>query len=309
MALNLKKIVRDKIHEIGVEEAAKLYNVSSGTVSNWATGKTSPSIDAVEATLESLPVVENTAPEKLTMWEGRKVAILQPVYRSFNPDTHFTLFANYVKYGPEKIALIPPLKRTTIWEARSILIDKAMKTDAQTFIMVDDDMILPFGEALYFNQHYKAKLPPASAGVNAISRIMSHGSDKGIVGCLYFGRHAKGKAQCAHGFESAHGNAELRNHSRQGLVKTGWVGTGFIKIERWVIDKMKAEIDAGKFPDCKPLDASRHYGYFTPLRVGVGEDVSFGRRAEDIGIASYVDATLECLHVGETNFYSGNTSD
>jgi hypothetical protein len=308
MSLNLKKCVLDKIALLGTVEAARFYGVSVGTISNWATGKTSPPISAVEATVDNIPSIEEKS-EPLTMWAGRKVAILQPAYRTMNPDTHFTMFACYAKYGVERIALLPPEKRTVIHEARNILIHKAMKTDAETFIMNDDDMIVPFGEAAYFNYKYGVNLPASSAGLNAISRIMSHGKEHGIIGALYFGRHAKGKAQCSGGFENQSLNAELRLHSRRGLMRQGWVGTGFIKIERWVIEKMKAEIDAGKFPECKPINLDAPYGYFSPLRVGVGEDVSFGRRCESIGIASYLDCDLECLHAGERNYCSSTTSD
>lgn len=309
MALNLAQAVRDNIERLGVKEAAKFYGVSAGTVSNWFTGKTSPSIAAVELTLEDIIPSSDKEDDNLSIWEGRKVAVLQPVYRTFNAETHFTLFANYAKYGPEKIALLPPQKGTLIHEARSILIHKAMKTDAETFIMPDDDMIIPFGEAAYFNARYGCNLPKSSAGLVGISRLMAHGKDKGIVGALYFGRHSKGKAQCALGFESPIENGNLRAHTRHGLAQTNWVGTGFIKIERWVIEKMKAEIDAGKWPECVPSRPDSHYGYFAPIKVGVGEDVSFGRRAAQIGIASYVDCDLECLHNGERNYGSHNTAD
>ncbi len=243
------------------------------------------------------------------MWEGRKVAMLLPVYRTFNADTHFTLFANYIKYGPEKIAMLTPQKRTVIHEARSMLIHRAMKTDAETFIMCDDDMILPFGHAEYFNQTFGAGLPPEQAGHNSISRIMSHGRDFGIIGALYFGRHERGKAQCSLGFEDNEKNLSLRRLEHKGLIKSGWVGTGWIKIERWVIEKLKAEIDNGKWPECMPIQDGGHYGYFSPIRVGVGEDVSFGRRAESIGIDSYVDAGLVALHNGECNWGPRNIHD
>jgi hypothetical protein len=311
MAINLAEAVRSKIKELGVAEASRFYGVSTGTISNWLNKNTSPSIAAVEATLDALPVKEEAVHEaepNLTMWEGRKVAILLPVYREFHADTHFTLFANYIKYGPSKIALLPPQKRTVIHEGRNHLIHRAMKTDAESFIMCDSDMVLPFGEGGFFNQNWGAKIPLRCGNHNSISRIMAHGKEAGIVGALYFGRHRKGSAQCSIGFEQPEKNAMLRRHEQHGLIRTGWVGTGFIKIERWVIEKLKSEIDSGKFPDALPITPDRPYGYFSPIRVGVGEDVSFGRRAEEVGIASYVDADLECLHMGDEAFGSHNTA-
>lgn len=303
----LKQLVVSRIHEIGVKEASKFFGVSVGTVSNWASGKTSPSVEAVELVIgESAPVIAPA--EEKTMWEGRKVAMLLPVYRTFNPDTHFTLFANYAGYGPEKIAMPKPIKGTCIWEARNRMIDKAMKLEGvKKFIMSDDDMILPHGHVQSFNDFYGAKVSAQSAGFNAISRITSHGEDKGIIGALYFGRHEHGKAQCHLGFSDESANEKLRRLEYSGLVPMLWVGTGFIKIERWVIEKMKAAIDGGKWPECKPWAKDGWYGYFNPIAVGVGEDLSFCRRANEIGIQTYLDASLICLHNGEVNYGPKNT--
>jgi len=308
----LRKLVTDKIEEIGVVAAAEYFHVSVGTVSNWATNKTNPSLSAVELVMADMPKpMPQVAPEPevLTMWEGRKVAILSPVYRTMNPATHWTLMANYARYGPEKIALIPPITGTVIHEARNRCIDKAMKTDAEDFIMPDDDMIFPFGESAYFNAKWAGTAKkPIPAAYNSISKIMSHPKGIGIVGALYFGRHPKGRAQCESGMRSAAASDAYRNGEHKGLVKEGWVGTGFIRIERWVIEKMKAHVDAGNWPEIKPVIDTNWYGYFNPLRVGVGEDVSFGRRASELGIQSYVDASLVALHAGEAYYGPHNTS-
>lgn len=303
--MDLKKRVREKIAELGVAESAKFFGVSVGTASNWSTGKTSPSIEAAELLIGDLQ--EAQQPDELTHWMGREVFIGIPAYRSINPETHYTLFANYAKYGPEKIAM-QMIKRTTIHEGRNILIDKFMQTDAKRIIMVDDDMVIPFGNAAYINSNHQANLPVEIAGRVGLSRLLSHGSEKGVVGGLYFGRHRAGKAQCSGGFESDAENAKFHRHEYEGAVAQRWVGTGWIKIERWVIEKMRAHIDAGNWPELKPENDTRWYGYFTPLKVGVGEDVSFGVRCGKIGIQSYVDAGLECLHIGDRSYCSTNTS-
>jgi hypothetical protein len=246
--------------------------------------------------------------EALTMWDGRKVMMLLPVYRSFCADTHYSLFSNYAKYGAEKIGM-EIIKRTVIHEARNILIDKFMKSGAETAIMCDDDMILPVGNPIYLNGNHNANIPPRSAGFNAISRIMSHGREKGIVGALYFGRHELGQAQCELGFGRTREreNEKLRAFGYTDLVPTGWVGTGFIKIERWVVDKLKEEINKGTWPECKPHHDGSWYGVFSPLGAGIGEDVSFCTRAKKLGIQTYLDSSLICLHQGERNYGPRNT--
>lgn len=303
--MDLRALVKNKIEELGVKKASKFFGVSSGTVSNWANGKTPPSLDSVERCLAELGASIEIKTD-IIEWEGKKVMMLLPVYRTFNADTHFTLFANYAKYGPDKIGM-EVVKRTVIHEARNILVNKWYKSGIPTCIMVDDDMILPCGNPALFNGRYGANVGDKSASFNAISRILSHGVDKGIVGALYFGRHDDGVAQCSAGFESERGDADLKSLTNTGLKPMNWVATGFMKIERWVVDKMKDAVDSGKWPECKPSRDDLWYGYFNPLRVGVGEDVSFCRRAADIGITSYLDTELILLHNGERNFGPKNT--
>lgn len=311
--MNLEQKVRDFIEETGVAESAKVFDVSQGTISNWRNGKP-PSIRALEIVLsytgDKLDVpIATPEQEPLTQWEGRELAILLPTYRTQNPDTHFTLFANYAQYGPQKIAMPKPVKGTCIWEARNKLINKGFGIESvKKVIMCDDDMILPFGMADNFNYHYGTKIPAKAAAMNAISRLMSHPSERGIVGALYFGRHRRGKAQCQIGFNTPSQSEDLRKGKLTGLIPMDWVGTGFIRIERWVIEEMDKAIAGGKFPECKPTKEGLPNGYFAPLRVGVGEDLSFCLRAKDIGIQTYLDADLVCLHAGE-EFFGTDTRD
>ncbi len=252
--MDLAQKVIDRINLLGQADAAAFFGVSPPTISNWLT-KRNPPLSAAQKVISDSPEPAQTEPEPLTMWEGRKVAMLLPAYKTINPDTHFTLFANYVKYGPDKIAMPRPVKGTCIWEARNIMVNKAHKTmpEVQSFIMSDDDMIHPFGYADNFNQMYGSKLPANLAGAVAISRLMSHGSAAGIVGCTYFGRHGKGRPQNQLGFKDSKEGDKFRQYKYTGLVPMEWVGTGLIRIERWVIDKLKAEIDGGRWPECRGL--------------------------------------------------------
>jgi transcriptional regulator with XRE-family HTH domain len=307
-----RKVVTDKIAELGVKEASKFFGVSLGTISNWATGKTSPSIDALqlaapEEVEQEAAQEEHGDPDALFQWQGRKAMLLLPVYRTFNPDTHFTLFANYAKYGPEKVGMIMQ-KRTVIHEARNILADKYLKTDAPKAIFCDDDMILPSGQPALFNGRYGAKVSNEKASVVALSRLMSHGDDKPIVGSLYFGRNEDGMAQCHKGKNEPGANTKFRNGTYKGLVADNWVGTGFMRINREVFLAMKQAIDDGKWgDDLKPRGNNGIYGFFTPLKVKVGEDVSFCLRAKELGFQSYIDTGLVCLHAGEELWGPSNT--
>jgi hypothetical protein len=251
--------------------------------------------------------------ESLAMWEGRKVMVLLPCYKSMNPNTHLSLFANYAKYGPDKMGVdIQDL--TLVHLARNVLTHRAYNnTKAETFVFCDDDMILPVGNENFFNGVHKAGVPAHMANRVAFSRIMSHGQDKGIVGALYFGRHSAGRAQCASGFYNEIENKNFHKFKYDGLVPQKWVAPGFMKVERWVFENMKSAIDGGRWPNCKPLIPGSKgygaaYGYFEHLQTAVGEDASFGVRAGEIGVQSYVDAGLVCLHTGGMEFGPSNTT-
>jgi transcriptional regulator with XRE-family HTH domain len=317
--LELRKKVVSKIEELGVKESARFFGVSAGTISNWSTGKTDPSLSALELVLAldgeddwaradakaRIPREQEAEPE-LFQWEGKDAIILLPVYRTFNADTHFTLFANYAKYGPEKLGMIMQ-KRTLIHESRNILVHKALKTDARWFLMCDDDMILPCGNAALYNEHYGAGVSQESASFNAISRLMSHPEDKRIVGALYFGRTSRGKAQCCSAFADDSECEKIRLGKYKGLKPEDWVACGFMRIHRNVFEEMAKAIDGGMWPELAPVGKDGWYGFFNPMRVRMGEDVSFGRRAKELGIQSYLDASLILLHNGETNFGPRNT--
>lgn len=306
----LRKAVLDKIAELGVVEASKFFGVSAGTISNWKNGRVDPTLRAVEMVYNNhtTPSPASQDPE-LVQWNGKEVVMLLPVYRSFNAYTHYTLFANYAKYGPDKIGMIIEV-RTLIHEARNILVDKALKLNPRPkyVIFVDDDTILPCGNPVLFNQRYGANVSTESASFNAISRIMSHPPERRIVGGIYYGRSPAGKAQVCSAWSKDGGSAAYRTGKHKGLVAEDWVATGFMRIETSVFDEYKAAIDEGKFPECKPIKEGLPYGFFTPKWVGMGEDVAFGRRCAEIGIQSYADSSLICLHVGDFFYGPSNTN-
>lgn len=250
--------------------------------------------------------------EELTTWEGKDVHIMLPVYRSFEPWTHYTLFANYAKYGPDKIGMSMEIG-TQIHEARNTLIHKAKRTGANWFIFCDDDMIPPCGNATIMNGNLRAAIPEPGASMNGISRLMSHPAEHKIVGALYFGRHQYGPAQCADGFGDNKDteNTRYRQHVYKTLRPQGWIAPGFMRIHRSVFSILDMAIQDGKYPECVPSSPDRPTGYFNPMRAGMGEDVSFGIRCAHVGIQSYLDPVLECLHSdGPFSHYgSHNTSN
>lgn len=305
--MDLAALIRNKCEELGVRDAAEFFAVSPGTISNWTTGKTEPSLAAAQILLNSHELQKHVSQE-ITMWEGRRLMILQPVYKTLNPDTHYTMFANYAKYGPEKIGMQME-KGTLIYEARNILVEKAKKADPEYVLFWDDDMIAPCGNVDLFNGRYQANVSTESASFNAISRIMSHPPEAKIVGALYFGRHRRGKAQCSKGFASDVENERLHEGYYKGLIEDEWVGTGFMRIHMSVFKEFDRAIDEGMFPECVHEPSGLKYGYFNPMGFKIGEDVSFCRRAKKLGIKTYVDTSLILLHAGDCLFGPKNTRE
>lgn len=302
MAMLTEKVLA-KCELLGPAEAARYFGVTPQSIYNWKKGKSSPSIEAIEKVLED---EAKEKPHDVIHWEGRKVMVLLPVYRSVSIETHFSLFANYAQYGPTKVGILLE-KKTLIHESRNALVDKFLKTDADWCIFVDDDMILPFGNEALFAARYQANIPSKFTKQSAFNRIMSHDEDKGVVGALYYGRHSRGRAQCADGFSSEAANADLHDFNQiGGLREQRWTGTGMMRIHRSVFDKMKAAAEV-EWPHIIPITEGKPIGYFTPDIVGQGEDVAFCLRAGKLGISVYVDTGLICLHTGETNFGPHNT--
>jgi hypothetical protein len=303
--VDLKQAVRDRIASLGAAEAQTFFGVSAGTISNWSSGKTPPSIAAGQKLLDEILPTLSPANQAVDMipnlhvanWEGKSVMILFPSYKTINPITHFTLFANYAAYGADKLAMATK-NLTVIHEARNFLIHVGMQNPAITdFIMFDDDMVLPCGSEQIFNGNFRMKVRPESARLNAITQLMSHPRELGVIGGLYYGRHEFGMPQCEWGFNEQRGaNAEaFRKEQHQGLKEMPWVATGAIRIPRWVIEVKKKAIDEGRWPDLAPSPGG-NYGYFHPMKTGFGEDMSFGYRLQEIGIKSFLDASLVLGH-------------
>lgn len=309
MQLSLADKVRAKIELLGQERASKYFGISIGTVSLWARGG-KPSLEAGQLILNEYysnveilnQVVDGQMP-KSELWEGRNVIILLPVYRNISYATQKTLFHNYSKYGAEKIGLIM-YPRTLIVEARNILAMKFLRTTAEWAIFIDDDIVLPCGSADVFNNEFGAALPKPYSEYLFIDRIMENNLP--LVGALYFGRHAAGKAQYSGGFESAVENANAHKLVNPGIKPCSWVATGAMKIHRSVFEKIMTAAPE-HFPDIIPTQEGRPWGFFRQFGNGIGEDVSFCYRAAKVGVQPHVDTSLICLHEGTCYYGPSNT--
>lgn len=303
----LVRLVLDKIHELGDIKAREYFEVSAGTISAWRNLKTFPSIVAAQKVWDDSPLCQT--PE---VWgKGGEVPLVigLPIYGDMSPLNHITLFANYRRYGIEKITIIPRF-RTLIDEARCDLAQKFLVTKAEWLVMCDDDSILPTGNTAFLRKN-GWNVPERLGNRVALERLMSHPKEYRIVGALYRDRKGGVKAQCERAFRSPQENARLldimsgKNLTDDGLEENGWTGTGLIRIHRSVFEEMaEASKNGGPLAEiaAPPEHGDRPLGFFGRSSRWRGEDVGFGMRAGLISIKSYTDVGLYVGHKGDAIF-------
>lgn len=232
-------------------------------------------------------------------FNGATAIILMPTYAFIEPETKESLWMAASKFGREKLRYMSK-EKTCVWVARNILIDRFLKTDANYALMLDSDVGLPCGNAAYYRARFRCPMvPDYIASQNFFTRLLSHPPEYGIVGASYFDRQVGTQLQCSRGCgsnEEVGFNDRYRSGAVRGLVECLWVATGGMRIARWVLEKILEE--KRLFPEAIPPKSSSPFGFFTPARVGQGEDVAFCVRAARLGIKSYLDADLRLMHKG-----------
>lgn len=302
----LIRLVLDRIQELGDKRAAEYFEVSLGTIKAWRNLTTFPSIVAAQKVWDENPVCQT--PEIWGKAGNVPLVMGLPIYGDMSAMNHITLFANYRKYGIDKITIIPRL-RTLIDEARNDLAAKFMATPktAEWFVMSDDDSVLPTGNTQFLRKN-GFNIPDRLGSRVALERLMSHPKEYRIVGALYRDRKGGSRAQCEKAFRTPQDNTRLldimtgKNSSDDGLEENGWTGTGFIRIHRSVLEEMaEASKNGGPLADIAPPPehGDRPLGFFGRSSRFRGEDIAFCRRAGLIGIKTYTDVGLYVGHKGE----------
>lgn len=216
--------------------------------------------------------------------------------------------------------------------SRNAIVDLFLKSDSEHLLMIDDDMLVPFGNAEWYRAHSGWQIPEQFAKLNTLDRLLSH--DKTLVGGLYFGRYTKGNPTYN---EGKHEREMVLQRAPYDEVKpTRWIGTGCILIHRSVFEDIEQVFPRlGRGPDGKggqwfsssehnamgaidqvrkflstgPMTGEKAAKAFEMLEgaaadargnsmLGVGEDVQLCLRAKAAGHQPYVDMGLLCGHLG-----------
>jgi hypothetical protein len=228
--------------------------------------------------------------------------------------------------------------------SRNSCADHFLKSGLEWQLTIDDDMLLPFGNAQWFNGFSGFNLPEPFASFNTIDRLMSHG--KTLVGALYFGRHPNGPPVMNEGMANPQVAAKIRACvPKDELLPTRWVGTGCLLIHRSVYEDIEKRFpNLARGADKKGgqwFSSSEHTAmdWITKTRdllsngpmtgekcvkayemleraaaearsnssLGSGEDVQFCIRAKESGHQAYVDLGLLAGHIGHCIYGPKNT--
>jgi hypothetical protein len=269
-----------------------------------------------------------------------RVMLVMPWHKNVSPQTSFCVTqladkrrtSSLLNFGDAFVA-----------HTRNTCADLFLASDFEWMLTIDDDMIVPFGNARWFNAHTAFDFKEPFCSFNAIDRLLSH--QKTLVGALYFGRWPKAGPVYGEGLHTQ--ELEFVKRAPMDVCKpTRWVGTGCLLIHRSVftdIEKRFPNLSRG--PNGKggnwfstsehcaidgirqvremlssgPMTSEkccRAYEMLLGLEqdakanssLGMGEDVSFCIRANQSGHQPHVDMGLVCGHIGSHVFGPSNLS-
>ncbi len=330
--MNLAEQVKAKISQLGFKDAAQFFETSEPIVAAWFKGTRPITLAAAEKVFAlGQPIIAPKLIEE-AMWEGKKVAIVLPWYKSVTPLTAFSVMALIDR---AKTAIMLNFGDAYIVHTRNVLAEQFLRSGLEWMLTVDDDMVVPWGNAPWFNAFTDFNLPDKFAGMHTLNRLLSH--NKTIVGALYFGRWKSGKPVYAEATADKK-EAKFAHSGPHDICRaTRWVGTGCMLVHKTVFTDIEKQ-----FPHLARGADGKGGQWFTPsehdLRkgsqealailndntvtetarvvkaielmtratkasnfnsnLGMGEDVAFCIRAAASGHQPHVDLGLLCGHQG-----------
>lgn len=281
-------------------------------------------------------------PSSALVTYSKRVMVALPWQKSCHPITAFAVAQLLDKRRTSSMLCFGD---AFVQHSRDHCVDEFLKTDSEYLLMIDDDMLCPFGNAKWFKTYTGWHwYPEPFASFNTIDRLMSH--KKSVVGALYFGRHPEGPPVTAIGASNLNAAEYFRKGPHDEIVNTNWVGTGCILIHRRVFEDIEKRFPLlARGPDGKGghwftssehglMEGARQIhgmlaegamdghkamkayemldGLLNKIKnttcLGVGEDVVFCRRANEAGHQVFVDLGLICGHIGHQTWGPRNTA-
>ena len=329
---DIREVILQYLENRTSPSVALEFGLSVSVVDAIRAGTRKPPYDLVQAAwgeYQPQGAPPPTLLEPTANWEGKKVALLFPWYKTVNPVTCMGLMAMLDR---SRMGIIMSHGDAYIAHSRDSLAQRFLRTQCEWAFMVDDDMMIPFGNPAAFRAFTGFDIPDQYAGLHTLNQLISR--QKTLIGGLYFGRQPTGRPMYAEGVAYKDEADAARRGAPADLVKpTRWVATGCMLIHRSVfedIDKKFPEIEQKFFSPgehdvvtaareavalLEQSDAAQALAVLQRgLQLakanspsGVGEDVTFCVRAAAAGHQPFVDWTVVCGHVGTAVYGPKNT--
>jgi len=271
---------------------------------------------------------------------GQKIIVAKPWQKTVHPLTAFSVgqlcdrrrTADMLNFGDAFVI-----------HTRNKCAEAFLSSPCEWMLMVDDDMVIPFGDAKWYHKATGFNFPQPFMGFNALDRLLSH--KKTLVGGLYSGRYPKSNLMYNEASQPEE-NAWVRRGPHNMIKPTRWVATGCLLTHRSVFEDIEK-----RFPRLARGGDKKGGQWFTPTEaslidrvqmirdrlleggsmtaekaykaleglesalaearsenpLGTGEDVSFCLRAAAAGHQPYVDVGLVCGHIGHCVYGLHNT--
>ena len=212
---------------------------------------------------------------------GRKLMIAIPAYdNKLNIDSAFALsnLAVQVQSLGVKLYLTHLSGCSLITKARNSLVADFLKSDADTLLFVDADVVIT---------------------ADAVLRLMALSLDKDITAGIYPRRGMDRKFFLDYHLDE---NGALE-FDKNGLMRVKRIGTGFMMIQRHVIETMIANHSEWAYDN--NVDNRTDHAIFDLKIVNgeyYGEDYLFCDRAAEDGFTVFLDPSISLPHVGQEKF-------
>ena len=303
--LQLQSIAKDIVNRHGAGKIAEVTSAKPELVAAWGEGTKQPSLAQLSLMLDYDPDSIHKVQPLYTsgLPEGQRLAICMNTNRAVDWRTMQSITKLYESAKMQ--LLIQPTN--FLIRGRNQLAWRFLQTECEWSLWVDDDVVLPCGDAEWFRKATQTpNFPEAYAGLNTIGRLLSSG--KKLIGGCYVSRFPNGSAQ----FHEAAGNVNVAREiqlqgPRNAVVLTKWVAAGCLLVHRDVFIDMAKQGIAKRLSESSENVLRYRYGFFDPVAEGLGEDTSFCFRAADAGHKTFVDLAVMPGHVGPHVFTTYNT--
>ena len=213
---------------------------------------------------------------------GRKLMIAIPAYDGkLNIKTSFAL-ADLVSKAPKfgvQVQLSHLSGCSLITKARNVLVANFLESDCTDLLFIDADVVVD---------------------AESVLRLLALSTGKDITAGMYT-RRAEDRKFFLDIYIDQNNTLEF---DQNGMLRVENVATGFMMIQRHVLEKMIAEHPEWKyFNDFYNRDEYALFDFELANGQYIGEDYTFCKRARGLGMTVFIDPEITLPHVGSQEYH------